>query len=624
MKKFDASKLRQWQQKCVQSEAATEFLSTANRKRLVLDVFPGCGKSILGAVIASKLREAGAIDHIVVFSPTCSVAAQWGNDARRGEPKMPVLSFVNQAIQMQGSIKSRQMKYPPGIMGHSTTFSALSFSMEKHRDMIGARTLVILDEAHHLSDGDSVWGEAARYACEEAGKVLVLSGTLYRHSKTRIPFVEYDTEGLAIADYKFEYKEAVGSLDGFSPCIRRPEFHMFDGNGEYIYTDDPGNPQRIESFANARPDEYAVCKALFLGGAGIEDCIKSAVDKWQKYKMHDPNASMLIAANDIKHASDLKMFVESFVNQRVFYVVSEDPADNKTDTVDDFRQSRGSIAVAVRQIAEGVDVPDIRVVVHATNYTTQQFNTQLWFRAGRNRTHADGRDDYAHGCGSFAVFVIDLPGIRKCVQDLVDGIPPAYVPPPDDPPPTGPGPSGPDRVVLSSEAQKNTIADYSAEHIEVLLSDVREATVVHYMGDMGYSLSADMKATTYESIIKKHGEPSRGQVVEWMSQQQAAQAAAVSKNEDTRTLAEQCKVVRDRADRLSKQAAGLYRALHGVDYGQAIAKVKSIAKKEAHINGELVEAGLDKLKAYERSLEYQIKNCKVALAGNRRASSCTS
>jgi hypothetical protein len=61
-----------------------------------------------------------------------------------------------------------------------------------------------------------------------------------------------------------------------------------------------------------------------------------------------------------------------------------------------------------------------------------------------------------------------------------------------------------------------------------------------------------------------------------------------------------------------------------VDYGKAIAMVKSIAKKEAHINGELVEAGLDKLKAYERSIEYQIKNYKVALAGNRRASSCTS
>ena len=620
MKKFDASKLRQWQQDCVQSEAAVEFISTANRKRLVLNVFPGCGKSILGAFIASKLVEAGAIDHIVVLSPTCNVAAQWGNDAKRGEPKMPVLSFVNPVIQMQGSIKARQMRYPAGIMGHSTTFAALSFSVDKHRDMIGPRTLVILDEAHHLSDGDSVWGKSTKLACEEAGKVLVLSGTLYRHSKTLIPFVEYDTEGLAIADYKFEYKEAVGSISGSSPCIRRPEFHMFDGKGEYVYTDDPGNPKTIESFANAKPSEYAVCKALFLGGAGIEDCIKSAVEKWQKYKMHDPNASMLIAANDIKHAADLKIFVESFVNQRVFYVVSEDPADNKTDTVDDFRQARGSIAVAVRQIAEGVDVPDIRVVVHATNYTTQQFNTQLWFRAGRNRTHADGRDDYAHGCGSFAVFVIDLPGIRKCVQDLVTGLPPAYVPPPEDPVTTG-GNGGPEsyKVVLSSEAQKNTIADYSAQHIDVLLSDAREATVVHYMGDIGYSLSADMKSTTYASIVKKHGEPSREQVAEWINQQLSEQTTAAAAREDTRTLAEKMTATKKRAEIRAGDAASLFSKVHRIEYGEAMGRVKKIAKDQAGIR-EFQEAGLEKLIRYDRSLEDQIKNLKEALAGNRRVS----
>jgi superfamily II DNA or RNA helicase len=65
---------------------------------LVLNVFPGCGKSILGAVIAKKLRESGMIDHIVVLSPTCNVAAQWGNNAKRGEPKMPVLTFVDRSL----------------------------------------------------------------------------------------------------------------------------------------------------------------------------------------------------------------------------------------------------------------------------------------------------------------------------------------------------------------------------------------------------------------------------------------------------------------------------------------------------------------------------------------------
>ena len=164
------------------------------------------------------------------------------------------------------------------------------------------------------------------------------------------------------------------------------------------------------------------------------------------------------------------------------------------------------------------------------------------------------------------------------------------------------------------------ISEFVAEHIEVLVSDVREATVVHYMGDMGYSLSADMKATTYESIIKKHGEPSRGQVAEWMSQQRAEQAAAVANHEDTRTLAEKCKAVRDRADKLARQAAGLFKAVHGVEYDIAIARVKNVAKKQSGISGGLEEAGLDRLKAYESSFEYQIKNLKETLAGNRRAS----
>jgi hypothetical protein len=517
------------------------------------------------------------------------------------------------------------MTYPQGIIGHSTTFSGMYYSVEKHRDMIGPRTLVIIDEAHHLADCDSAWGEAAQYACEEAGKVLVLSGTLYRHSKTRIPFVEYDEAGIAGSDYLFGYKEAVGSVGGFAPCIRRPEFHMFDGKGELVYTDDP-TPVMVESFANAKPSEYADCKALFLGGEGIEDCIKSAVDKWQKYKLHDPNASMLIAANDIRHASDLKVFVESLVNQRVFYVVSEDPSDNKADTVDDFRQCGGSIAVAVRQIAEGVDVPDIRVVVHATSYTTRQFNTQLWFRAGRNRTHSDGRDDYAHGCGSFAVFVIDLPGIRKCVEDLVTDLPPVYVPP-DEPKDTASGEGGVDelsqRIILSSEAQKNSIADFSAKHVTVLDSDIREVTVVHFMGDLGYSLSADMKATAYASIVKRHGEPSRDQVADWMNQQRLKQAESAASHEDNRTIAEKIKTLKKRVDKLAKWSAGLHMTVNpGHSFEYAIKTVKTGARKAAGISltKDFDTFGENDLLEYEKGLNSGIANYKITIAANRRAS----
>lgn len=624
MKRFDINKLRDWQHQCINSPAAMEFIKTSNRKRLVLDVFPGCGKSILGAVIASKLVENGIIDHIVVLSPTCSVAAQWGNNAKRGEPKMPVLTFVNRAIQMQGSLAARQMKYPQGIMGHSTTYAAVPFSAEKHRDMIGPKTLVILDEVHHLADSDSAWGEAVVYACENAGKILLLSGTMYRHSKTRIPFIAYDENGLASSDFQFSYSMAIGGENGMKPCIRRPEFHMFDGRGEFVYTDDPQNPVRVDSFANAKPKDYPDCKALFLGGEGIEECIKSAVEKWRKYKQHDPFASMLIAANDIKHAADLKMFVESFVNERVFYVVSDDPGDNKTDTVDDFRQARGSIAVAVRQIAEGVDVPDIRVVVHATSYTTQQFNMQLWFRAGRNRTHADGRDDYAHGCGGFSVFVIDLPGIRKCVEDMVTNVPPAYVPPSEDPTgtdgPTGPGGVAAGKIVLTSEAEKSTVADYAASHVEVVESEVREACVVHYLGDLGYSLPADMRDTVYASIVKQHGVPTSDQIYQWQAQQSAVRAEKAESQPDERTIAERLDAARKRAYSLAKRAASLFVTVNkGKDFAAAMKEIQYAASKTSGCASTPIEQrSIAQMDRYIREVEAFIVVQKKAIASNRR------
>lgn len=59
-----------------------------------------------------------------------------------------------------------------------------------HRARVQAkRTLVLLDEVHHMGDNRS-WGEAVRDACDPAVRRVSLSGTPFRSRvDERIPYV---------------------------------------------------------------------------------------------------------------------------------------------------------------------------------------------------------------------------------------------------------------------------------------------------------------------------------------------------------------------------------------------------------------------------------------------------
>ena len=74
------------------------------------------------------------------------------------------------------------------------------------------RTLVVLDEIHHAGDGLS-WGEAVAEAFDEAHRRLSLTGTPFRtRPDERIPFVEYETDGdllRSVADHTYGYREAL-------------------------------------------------------------------------------------------------------------------------------------------------------------------------------------------------------------------------------------------------------------------------------------------------------------------------------------------------------------------------------------------------------------------------------
>src|SRR5882757_904614 len=169
-------RLRAWQVAALAAytrERPTDYL---------LHATPGAGKTSFALTVAAQLREARAIDRIVVVCPTDHLRNQWSQAAAVA------------GIALDANLPNSVGPVRADVAGYVTTYAQVAQKPLLHRRRVEAkRTLVILDEVHHAGDGLS-WGEAAAEAFEPAKRRLCLTGTPFRsRADERIPFVRYET-----------------------------------------------------------------------------------------------------------------------------------------------------------------------------------------------------------------------------------------------------------------------------------------------------------------------------------------------------------------------------------------------------------------------------------------------
>ena len=366
---LEGPRLRAWQRAALaayQRADSTDFLVTAT---------PGAGKTTFALALATSLIARRVVDRIVVVAPTDHLRTQWA-DAAAGAG----LSLDPTMTNAQGPVRD-------GAHGYVTTYAQVAGRPAIHAARATRkRSLVILDEVHHAGDGLS-WGAAVAEAFDGVRRRLSLTGTPFRtRADERIPFVRYETDGdllRSVADYGYGYKEALADR-----VVRPVVFAAYTGVSRW--RNSAGEVMAVSLTENSTKSvEAAAWKTALDPSGGWVPHVIAAMDERITHLRATtmPDAAGLVLASDQDDARAYAKVVHRITGEKPVLILSDDPKASKK--IEAFRASRDRIAVCVRMISEGVDVPRAACLAWMTAYRTPLFFAQAVGRVVRARDAAE-------------------------------------------------------------------------------------------------------------------------------------------------------------------------------------------------------------------------------------------
>jgi superfamily II DNA or RNA helicase len=369
-----ARPLRAWQQEALdryEEHSPKDFLVTAT---------PGAGKTTFALTLAARVLQRREVARVVVVCPTDHLRLQWADAAEA------------MGIVLDPGLTNAVGPVRAGTQGYVTTYAQVAGKPMLHAARATAvKTLVILDEIHHAGDGLS-WGEATEEAFGFAARRLSLTGTPFRTKPDeRIPFVRYeedsfegdDGEGgiglVSRADYTYGYKEALADN-----VVRPVVFAAYTGTSRWRNSAGEVVAASL-SEAGTRSVEMAAWRtALDPKGQWVPHVIAAMDDRITHLRETGmPDAAGLILASDQDDARAYAKIVRRVTGKAPELILSDDPKASKK--IERFAAGSARIAVCVRMISEGVDVPRAAVLAWMTSYRTPLFFAQAVGRVVRAR-----------------------------------------------------------------------------------------------------------------------------------------------------------------------------------------------------------------------------------------------
>lgn len=372
-------KPRRWQEEFFRQWMA-RTIST-----FLLIVIPGGGKTMAALEVARRWMAAGSDRRLVVVVPTDNLREQWREEAAKF------------GIELQTKEFGTNFKH--GFQGGVATYSLVASQPLLFRKLCSvAPTMVIFDEIHHCGE-DASFGRGVAHAFELAKERLLLSGTAWRSDGTAIPWVQYDGNGFAVADYAYDYPHAIND-----DVVR---FLVFDYSRGTITHDLTGDSHTLSSESSEDDAARLLRRLLDARGDFVREQIRQAHQKLLDVRAAFPDAAALAACIDQSHAVVVADVIREVTGCEPSVIVSD--AELENDTVRSFRDGRKEWIVAVRKVSEGTDIKRLQVLCYLTNMTAELFFRQLVGRVSRYRGLED-REAY--------VYLPADPRLIACAQNI--------------------------------------------------------------------------------------------------------------------------------------------------------------------------------------------------------------
>ena len=369
--------LRPWQ------KAALERLAAGTAPDFLAVATPGAGKTTFALTAARQAMGADPRLRLLVVVPTAHLKRQWAQAASAFD-----LHLDWQWSPAEGAL-------PRDMHGVVTTYQQVATCGPVLRGLAHT-ALVIFDELHHAAE-DRAWGDSLREAFEVAPRRLALSGTPFRSDTHAIPFVRYALDE-AVPDYEYNYGDALS--DG--GVVRPVYFPRVDGMMEWSAPDGSLHAHRFDDPLAAARAGQRLRTAYSLEGEWLPHVLRLAHDRLSDIRRRHPEAGGLVIATDQDHAKGIARLLQDRLKVRAVVATSDDPA--ASSRIATFATSTDPWIVAVRMVAEGVDIPRLRVGVFATTTTTELFFRQAVGRLVRWTRGAKGQHSF--------LYIPDEPRLR--------------------------------------------------------------------------------------------------------------------------------------------------------------------------------------------------------------------
>jgi superfamily II DNA or RNA helicase len=365
-----ARPLRAWQRR------ALEHYEAAGARDFLVTATPGSGKTTFALALARSLLERRAIERVIVVCPTDHLRTQWAEAADAAG--IPLDAALTNAV---GPVRA-------DLRGYVTTYAQVAAKPALHAARATARrTLVVLDEVHHAGDGLS-WGEAVAIAFERAARRVCLTGTPFRtRPDERIPFVRYEAEAdggwRSSADFSYGYRDALA--DG---VVRPVVFAAYTGTTRWRNSAGEVVAAGLSEISTRSTEATAWRTALDPRGQWVPHVIAAMDERITHLRESGfTDAAGLVLASDQEDARAYAEIAERVTGEAPTVILSDDPKAG--DKIAAFTVGTQRLAVCVRMVSEGVDVPRAMCLAWLTSYRTPLFFAQGVGRVVRARSRAE-------------------------------------------------------------------------------------------------------------------------------------------------------------------------------------------------------------------------------------------
>jgi superfamily II DNA or RNA helicase len=405
-----APRLRKWQRAALDAYRAQE-----RRRDFLVTATPGAGKTTFALALARMLVEGRVIDRVIVVCPTDHLRTQWAEAADAAG--LPLDAALSNAV---GPVR-------PDLRGYVTTYAQVAAKPALHAARTGAkRSLVILDEVHHAGDGLS-WGDAVATAFDLAARRVCLTGTPFRtRPDERIPFVRYEADAdggwRSDADFSYGYRDAL--RDG---VVRPVVFAAYTGTSRWRNSAGEVIAASLSEPNTKRTEATAWRTALNPKGRWVPHVIAAMDERLTHLRESGmPDAAGLVLASDQDDARAYAAIVEQVTGEAPVVILSDDP--KASDKITAFTHGTQRMAVCVRMVSEGVDVPRAACLAWMTSYRTPLFFAQGVGRVVRSRVPGESATVFLPAVRPLLALAAELEDERNHVipppsaqgEDLLD------------------------------------------------------------------------------------------------------------------------------------------------------------------------------------------------------------